>query len=385
VSKNYIFRFPTPVESGAGIAAQVGARIKAFGASNVLVVTDPGIAKTPHLQTVTDSLEKASITYSVFAKVEPDPSIENVEDNVAEVKAAGYDGFVALGGGSSIDVAKGLRLLSQYGGKLRDYSPGDKIPGPLAAPLIAISTTAGTGSQVSNGAVFSDNARGTKFAISSPKNCPTLALNDPLVTMGAPVKVTATAGMDALGHAIECYLSVNANPLSDILVLDAIRKVARNLPRVVANGDDLAAREEMLLAATTAIVGASNCGLGADHAVAMPLCSLFHQPHGLIIGMMLAPVMEYNQVAAADRLADVAEALGIDTAGMSQAEAAAASVAFVRNLTKEIGLPQGLRELGVPADKLPLVADLTMESHQVANNRRQMDPASLLEMLQKAY
>ncbi|MCL4466954.1 MAG: iron-containing alcohol dehydrogenase [Chloroflexi bacterium] len=385
MSKNYIFRFPTPVEAGAGMAGQVGARAKALGASKVLVVTDPGIAKTPHLKTVTDSLEKAGVAYDVFAKVEPDPSIENVEDNVAEVKAAGYDGYVALGGGSSIDVAKGLRLLSQYGGKLRDYSPGDKIPGPLAAPLIAISTTAGTGSQVSNGAVFSDNARGTKFAVSSPKNCPTLALNDPLVTMGAPGKVTATAGMDALGHAIECYLSVNANPMSDILVLDAISKVARSLPRVMANGDDLAAREEMLLAATTAIVGASNCGLGADHAVAMPLCSLFHQPHGLIIGMMLAPVMEYNQAAAEARLADVAVALGVNTAGMSQRQAAAAAVVFVRNLTKEIGLPQRLREIGVAEEKLAQVAELTMESHQVANNRRKMDPASLLEMLRQAY
>jgi alcohol dehydrogenase len=383
--QSYIFRFPTTVEAGPGLAAKAGERAKALGASKVLLVTDPGVARTPHFTTVRNSLEEAGLAYGVFDQVEPDPSSEVVEKSVGEVARSGYDGFVALGGGSSIDVTKGLRLLSQFGGVLRDYAPGDKIPGPLKAPLIAVSTTSGTGSQVSSGAVFSDVARGTKFTVSSPKNFPTLALNDPLVTMGAPAKVTATAGMDALGHAIEAYISVNANSLADIYSLQAIRLVAQNLPKVMANGDDLAARDAMLMASTVAIVAASNCGLGADHAVAMPLCTLFHLPHGLVIGMMLAPVMEYNLEAAASRLADVAVALGIDTAGLANAEAAAQAVAFVRKLAKEVGLPQQLREVGAEENLLEKVANLTMESFQVANNPRQMAPDSLLDMLQRAY
>lgn len=383
--QTYIFRFPTMVEAGPGLAAKVGEKAKALGASKVLVVTDPGVARTPHFKTVTDSLEQAGVAYGVFDQVEPDPSIDVVEKSVGDIARAGYDLFVALGGGSSIDVTKGLRLLSQFGGVLRDYAPGDKVPGPLKAPFIAISTTSGTGSQVSSGAVFSDVARGTKFTVSSPKLCPTLALNDPLVTMGAPAKVTATAGMDALGHAIEAYISVNASPMADIYSLAAIRMVARNLPKVMANGDDLAARDAMLLASTVAIVSASNCGLGADHAVAMPLCTLFHLPHGLVIGMMLAPVMEYNLAAAASRLAEVAEALGVDVEGMSEAEAAAQAVAAVRTMARAVGLPQQLREVGVDEDKLERAANLTMESFQVTNNPRKMAPDSLLAMLKKAF
>lgn len=383
--QTYSFRFPTAIEAGPGLAGKVGEKAKALGASKALIVTDPGVARTPHLKTVTDSLERAGVAYGVFDKVEPDPSTDVVEKNVAEVVKGGYDLFIALGGGSSIDVTKGLRLLAQYGGVLRDYAPGDKVPGPLKVPFLAISTTAGTGSQVSFGAVFSDEARGTKFTVSSPKLCATLALNDPLVTMGAPAKVTSTAGMDALGHAIESYISVRANPLSEIYALEAIRLIAQNLPKVMANGDDLEARDVMLMASTIAIVSATNTGLGADHAVAMPLCTLFHLPHGLVIGMMLAPVMEYNCEAAAPRLAKVAAALGVDTAGLSEAQAAAQAVARVRSLSQEVGLPQQLREVGVTEDKLELVANLTMESFQVPNNRRKMTPESLLEMLKKVY
>ncbi|MHB1132769.1 MAG: iron-containing alcohol dehydrogenase family protein [Chloroflexota bacterium] len=385
MAQNYSFRFPTALESGPGLAGHVGAKAKGLGASRVLVVTDPGVARTPHLKTITDSLSQAGLAYEVFDKVEPDPSIDVVEANVAEVAKGKYDLYVALGGGSSIDVAKGLRLLVEYGGKLRDYSPGDKVPAYPKAPLLAISTTSGTGSQVSFGAVFSDDARGTKFAVSSPKIAPTLAINDPLVTMGAPAKVTASAGMDALGHAVESFISVRANPISDIFALEAIRLVARNLPKVMANGDDLEARDAMLRAATVAIVSASNTGLGADHAVAMPLCSLFHLPHGLVIGMMLAPVMEYNREAAEDRLAIVAEALGIQTAGLSAAEAATAAVRYVADLQREVGLPQRLSDVGVVEDRLSQVANLTMESHQVANNPRKMSPESLRAMLLQTY
>ncbi|MDA8217685.1 MAG: iron-containing alcohol dehydrogenase [Dehalococcoidales bacterium] len=385
MQSSYYFRSPTTILAGAGTAKQIGEQAKAMGAKRVLVVTDPGIARTPHLKTVTDSLAQADIAYDVFDRAVPDPPIETVEENVADVKKAGYDLFVGIGGGSSIDVAKGLRLLCQFGGKLRDYAPGDRIPGPLTTPLIAISTTSGTGSQVSNGAVFSDMQRGTKFAVASPKMYPTLALNDPLVTMGAPASVTANAGMDALGHAVESFVSVNANPIADPFDLEAIRLVAQNLPKVIASGDDLEARDAMLTAATIAIIGGSNTGLGADHALAMPVCALFHLPHGLVIGMMLGPVMEYNLAARADRLARVAEAMGIDTAGLSEQKAARKAVAAVRELSRAVGQPQRLRDVGVAEDKLEQVANLTMESFQVPNNPQKMTAESLLEMLKKAY
>lgn len=381
----YFFRSPTPILEGAGVAAQVGEHAKALKVARALLVTDPGVARTPHLATVTASLSAAGVPWDVFDRVEPDPSTTLVEASAAEVRTGGYDLFVALGGGSSIDAAKGLRLLCQFGGVLRDYAPGDRVPGPPAFPLIAISTTAGTGSQVSFGAVFSDLQRGTKFAVSSPKIAPTLALNDPLVTMGAPVSVTANAGMDALGHAVESFLSLRANPYADALNLQAVRSVARNLPRVIQNGDDLEAREAMLTASTMATLAGSNTGLGADHAVAMPLCAMFHLPHGLVIGMLLGYVMEYNLEARTDRLAGLAGALGVDVTGKSAREAAEAAVAVVKGLSRTVGQAQRLRDVGVREGQLERIAALTMESFQVANNPRRMSAESVAEMLRKAY
>lgn len=384
MAQSYSFRMPTALIAGPGSAGQSGAQAKALGASRALVVTDPVIAKTPHLATVTESLAAAGLAYEVFDRVEPDPSIDVVEKNAAEVARGAFDAFVALGGGSSIDVAKGLRLLAQFGGKLRDYAPGDKVPGDLKAPLIAISTTAGTGSQVSYGAVFSDLARGTKFAVVSPKMAPTLALNDPIVTMGAPPSVTGNAGMDALAHAVESYISKNANPMADAWSLEAVRVIGENLPKVMADGNDLEARDAMLMASTIAIVPASICGLGADHAVAMPLCSLLHLPHGLVVGMMLASVMEYNLEARTDRLAKVAAALGVDVRGMPEREAAAAGVRRVRELAGIARLPGGMRALGLGEDLIPKVAELTMESFQVNFNPRQMTADSVADMLRRS-
>ena len=385
MTAGYYYRCPTTILTGPGVAAEVGQQAKTLNASRVLIVTDPGVAKTPHMRTVTDSLASSAIAYEVLDRVEPDPAIEVVEDNVGVVVAGRFDAIVALGGGSSIDVAKGLRLLGQFGGSLRDYAPGNKVPRPLAIPLIAISTTAGTGSQVSFGAVFSDKQRGTKFTISSPNLAPTLALNDPLVTMGAPAMVTATAGMDALGHAIESYLSARANPYTEIWSLEAVRLVSRNLPRVMKDGEDLAARDAMLLASTIAIVSATNCGLGADHALAMPLCTLFELPHGLVIGMMLASVMEYNLEASATRLAQVAAAMGVDISGMAESTAGVKAIEAVRTLADEVGLPRRLRDVGVKEEMIPLIAELAMQSFQVPNNPREMTSQSVEAMLRRAY
>ncbi|MHB1134825.1 MAG: iron-containing alcohol dehydrogenase family protein [Chloroflexota bacterium] len=380
----YTFRMPTAIVSGAGVAGQAGEQLAKMGAKRVLVVTDPVIAKTPHLKTVTDSLARAGLAYEVFARVEPDPSIDVVESNAAEVAGGNYDAFVALGGGSSIDVAKGLRLLAQFGGKLRDYAPGDKVPGDIKAPLLAISTTAGTGSQVSYGAVFSDNARGTKFAVVSPKMAPTLALNDPVTNAGAPAKVTGASGMDALAHAVEAYISKQANPIADIWSLEAIKIIGAALPKAMADLNDLEARDQMLMASTIAIVPASICGLGADHAVAMPLCSLLHLPHGLVVGTMLAAVMEYNLDASTERLATVAAALGVETEGLSKSEAAARGVARVRELSRLSQLPTGMQAVGLEESLIDKVAGLTMESFQVNFNPRQMSAASVAEMLRKS-
>lgn len=385
MSLTYSFRCPTVILAGPGVAAEVGQQARAMKVTRALVVTDPGLAETPHLSTVTGSLAGAGIACEVFNRVQPDPPIEVVEENVEWVRRGNFDAFVALGGGSSIDVAKGLRLLCQYGGKLRDYAPGDKVPGPLGTPLIAISTTAGTGSQISLGGVFSDLQRGTKFAVGSPRMAPTLALNDPLVTMGAPPFVTANAGMDALSHAVESFMSVKSNPISEVLALEAIRLIFQNLPCVMENGDNLAGRDAMLRAATVAMMAALNTQLGVCHAVAMPLCAIFNLPHGLVVGVLLGSCMEYNLDVAAERLGRVAEATGVPTEPTSAYQAAERAVEAARMLSLQVGQPQRLQDLGVTKDKLAQVATLAMESHQVPNNRRRMTVDSVEEMLGQAF
>jgi len=377
MSQRFTFSSPTPLVHGVGTASRVGHEAVRLRMTTALVITDPGIAKAGHVDPVTRALEQEGIAAHVFTDVQPDPEATHVEATYADV-TTGIDGVVAVGGGSVIDTAKGMRLLAQFGGTLRDYSGVSNVPAPVKMPLIAISTTSGTGSQVSFGAVFSDSLLKTKFPVISPYMCPTLAINDASLTVSAPPSVTASAGLDALAHAVESFVARRANAMTRPYSLQAATMIGKALPMAMARGSDVEARDEMLLASTMAIIPASNAGLGLAHAVAMPLCALYHLPHGLVIGAVLGHVMGFNRECCTDAYSDLGHALGVTAQNGNLADAA---VAWMKRRSIEFGLPSRLGDLGVRRSDIDFIVDRTLESVQSEANPRTPTRPDLIEWL----
>ncbi len=370
----YEFRMPTTLVHGAGVSGQAGEHAKALNARRVLLVSDQGVAGSGSLAQVEESLRAAGLPFERFLDVKADPSADAVEAHAGLLRESRADCIVAVGGGSVLDYSKGLRLLHERGGPLRQFAGFGRVLSALSTPLIALSTTSGTGSQVSFGAVFTDTAAGTKFPVISPFMAPNLALNDPLLTVTAPPRITAIAGADALCHAIESYASRSANPFSRMFSVEATRLILDNLVTVYEQGDDVSARDAMLLASTIAIIPASLVGLGLAHAGAMPLCGRYALPHGLVTGMLTAPVMEFNLAAGAERYAGLARALGHSG---TPDEAVGALVRQVAGTTARIGLPGRLREIGVRVDDLPRITADTLASPQAPRNPRPLTAENL--------
>lgn len=382
--ETFAFCAPTPLIHGIGTSATLGQEARRLGIARALIVMDPGIVATGQVARLQGVLELEGIATRTFSEVQADPDAGHVEaaypDTVVDV-----DGIVAIGGGSAIDTAKGLRPLAQFGGSLRDYGGVNRVPSPATMPLIALSTTAGTGSQVSFGAVFSDRSRKSKFPVISPHMCPTLAINDAALTVSAPPSVTARAGIDALAHAIESLVSRRANAMTRPYSLEAIRMIGVALPAVMARGSDRGARDAMLLASTMAIIPASNAGLGLAHAVAMPLCALYDLPHGLVVGSLLGHVMEFNLAAAARDYGAVALALGAQGDAAPGATGAERAAGWIRERAVEWGLAARLRDLDIRPRDFDFIAARTLESVQAAANPRTFTQGELVRWLETIH
>jgi alcohol dehydrogenase len=377
----YEFRMPTILIHGVGVAAQAGQRAKEMGATRVLLVSDAGVAGAGLLKPIEESLRAAGLPFGTFTDIQADPTADSVERQAGLLKQHGADGIVAVGGGSVLDYAKALRLLHERGGPLRQYAGFGKVPAPLATPLIALTTTSGTGSQVSYGAVFTDAAARTKFPVISPYNAPNLALNDPLLTVTAPPKITAMTGADALCHAVESYACKHANTFSRMFSVEATRLILENLRAVYDDGKNIPARDAMLLGSTIAIIPASLVGLGLAHAGAMPLCGRYGLPHGLVTGTLTAPSIEFNIAEGPQHYAGMARALGHDG---SPEQAVAALARRVRDLLTGIGVPSRFGELGVRAEDIPRIVADTLASPQSPRNPRPLT-AENLEAFYRKY
>ena len=342
------FSFPTRIVFGPGAVARLPDLLGELGASRVLLVTDRGVAEAGLAQRVLDLL--AGLFQAIcFDGVEPNPTEACVEAAAEQIRSHGCDHVVALGGGSAIDAAKAacLRLnhplpFNEYEARAEGYT---KITAHVT-PLVAIPTTAGTGSEVGRSTIITLEAQRRKAAIFSPRLLPSAALCDPELTLGLPPHITAATGMDALTHNIESYLSTVVHPICDSIALGGIRLVAGSLERAVRNGQDLEARADMMMAALMGGI-AFQKDLGAAHALAHPLSTLAGVPHGLANAIALPHVLAYNRDPAASRLRDVAGALGCDISGRSDPGAADLAVEAVRDLLARIGLPSRLSEVGV--------------------------------------
>ncbi|HEU5288798.1 MAG TPA: iron-containing alcohol dehydrogenase [Candidatus Limnocylindria bacterium] len=357
-----VFRIPTRILFGRGVALTVAEPLRQVGAKRVLLVTDKGVLGAGLVAPIEERLRDAKIPYEIYDEVVPDPGVGEVQRCYERARAAGADAFVAVGGGSSIDTAKMAATLLVNGGTVLDYIGIDKVPKP-AAPVVAIPTTAGTGAEITINSVIADPAQHKKLVIISPNATALFALEDPDMTRTLPPFGTAITGMDTLVHAIESFVNKQTYRTTELLALEAIRDAGRALPRAVKDGGDIEAREAMLRAVVNASLAFSNTRLGNVHAMALPLGGWCHVAHGTAVAILLPHVMDFNRVAAEERYAQVGEALGV-------AKDAKAAVRRVFDLNAEIGIPAGLRTVGVTDDAIPNMTKDAMLSGNIAVNPR---------------
>lgn len=360
------YHMPVDVRFGIGCLKELAGFLSPE--DRVLLVTDPGLEAVGLVDRVRDVISPTGADCRLYDKVEPNPTATLVESAMEEVRDYRPTKIVALGGGSSVDTAKVLAALSTNDGPLVDYQWNGKpfVNPPL--PLIAIPTTAGTGSEVTMCAVIVD--RNCKKGINGPAMFPMAALVDAELMASLPLYLTATTGMDALSHAIEAYVGLGANPITDACAREAIRLIGGALWRACANGGDLKARQDMALGSVLAGVAMDQAGLGLVHALSSPLCSFFHMAHGEANAVLLKYCMEFNLMACPEKFADIAALLGVNTAGMSTFQAAQASVKAVETLFDETGVRVPFTSFGMKESDAELVASNLATFLQANNPRR---------------
>jgi len=363
------FRQPAFVRYGFGVSALTGEEAQQLDLTRVLIVTDKGVRGAGLVDGVVTSLWEAGIAYEIFDEVESNPTTVIVERALARLTAMGAGGVVAVGGGSSMDTGKAVAFLATNGGEVADYRGADRVKLP-PLPCIAIPTTAGTSSEVTNNAVFTDPEIHFKFAVASPNAAATRALIDPELTLTMPPALTAATGMDALTHALESYTTKGAYDLTEVLALEAIRLIGRWLPVAAKDGQNRQARERMMMACLLGGIAFNQSRLTIVHAMSHPVSGWCGTPHGVANAILLPHVMAFNVDYAQERFAYIAEALGVDTEGMSTAEAARASVDRVRRMNEELGIPLNLGAVGVRAEFIPHMTTDAMKSGNIPLNPR---------------
>jgi alcohol dehydrogenase class IV len=317
--------------------------------------------------------------------VEADPRIEVVEKSVEKATKEGIDLIVGFGGGSSLDIAKVTSILITNPGKIDGFFGIDLVPNP-GVPVVLVPTTAGTGSEVTPIAILSDTKAKLKKGIVSPTLFPEVAIVDPRLTVGLPPSVTAFTGMDALTHAIEAYYSINATDLSDLLAFRAMELLSKNIRMAFAHGENLTARSNMMEGSLLAGIAFANAGVGAVHAFAYPLGGEFHLAHGLTNTLMLPYLMRYNILGCPDKFAQMARAFGEKVKGLSELDAAETAVKFVERLSDDIRVPRRLRDVGIPEEAIPGLAEAAMKvTRLLANNPRKMTFEDAIAIYKSAY
>jgi alcohol dehydrogenase class IV len=381
-----VMAWPTRIVLGPGALGRLGEEAARLGMRRPLVVTDHGVVAAGLAERVYAALREAGLRYASFEEVRANPTDRDAEEGLAAFRAGECDGLVAVGGGSSIDAAKLVQLRTTHPPPLSRYDDaagGDRLVRDDMPPLVAIPTTAGTGSEVGRSSVAILPDTGRKTVIFSPHLMPRAAICDPELTVGLPPALTAWTGMDALTHAVEAFVATGFHPLADALAVDAIRRVARALPAAVRDGADVAARTDMMIAAMEGAT-AFQKGLGASHALAHALTPLSGVHHGLANAVVLPTVVAWNRAAAPARLARVAVGLG-EPPGADDEALSGRAAERVRALGRGIGIPARLREVGVREEDLPRIAKKAFEDASHRTNPRPCTEADLLALARAAW
>jgi len=379
------FRTAETLVTGSGSISKIGEEAEKLNATKVIIITDKVIRQTGLLSKVINPLEEAGLATDIIDDVVPEPPFENLEQMITQIDGKGYDLLVGVGGGSALDIAKVLSIMLTNQEDVRDLVGIEKVKNP-GVPTILVPTTSGTGSEVTYNAIFTDIRDKVKKGIVSPYLLPKVAIVDPELTLTVPPSVTAATGMDALVHAVESYTAIRAGELTDGIALQAIKLISRSLRKAVYNGKDLKAREDMAMGSLLAGISLGNAGVGAVHALAYPLGGKFKVPHGVANSLLLPFVMKYNAVADLEKFAEVAKAMGENVEGLSLREAADRAVQALAQLSKDVGIPSSLKEVGVTASD---ISDLAEEASKIDrllnNNPRWLTVKEIKKIYEEAY
>ncbi len=378
---------PRILEIGAGASRKIGAMVKDMNCQRPLIVTDKIMLQLGYVERVRDDLSAMNIDSDVFDETVPEPTTRSIEAGVELVKNGQYDVIIGLGGGSPIDSAKAISILGKYGGQMRDYKFPRLVTEP-GLPIIAIPTTAGTGSEATRVTVITDDTNDEKMLCVGIGFMPTVALVDYELTLSVPARTTADTGIDALTHALEAYVSKKANAFSDIQAVAAMKLLAPNLRRVFNNGQDREAREAMMLGSTLAGIAFSNASVALVHGMSRPIGAFYHVPHGLSNAMLLPAVTEYSIPAAEHRYANAARAMGIAQASDSDASANQRLMAELYAINRELEVPTPA-EFGISRSQffanLSIKADQALASGSPANNPRVPSADDIIEIYKQLW
>lgn len=380
--KDFRFKIPQNVEFSMGSLKKLPEILKENHSEHVFLISDRGLESIGVVKKIRDIIENGGITCTAYLDVKPNPTVAIVDEAAALYKECGATSIVALGGGSPMDVAKSVGVLANYGGSITEYEGNHKVPGPIV-PIIAIPTTAGTGSEVTASAVITDESRNYKLSVFSYEILPKYAVLDPELIMTAPASIAASCGVDALIHAMEAYVSVNATPFSDAMAEKAMELIGANLRRFVANRKDEEAACAMMAGCNFAGIAFAWARLGNVHAMSHPVSAYFHVAHGVANSILLPTVLEYNALADHGRYEVIYHYI---REGHSAAEDFKPEmlVEEIKKLNADLGIPKTLSEVGVKEELIPAMAEDAMKSGNIPANPRQTTLKDIIELYKKA-
>ena len=375
------WNYPNSIKAGAGAIKDLPAHCKALGMSSPLLITDPGLAVLPMTQNCVEHCRATGLNCAVFSEIKLNPTDKNVSDGVVAYKAGGHDGVIAFGGGSGLDVAKAVALMVGQDRPIFDFEDvGDnwtRVDPSGVAPVIAVPTTAGTGSEVGRASIITDEANHVKKIIFHPSMLPELAILDPELTVCLPAHITAATGMDALSHNLEALCSPFYHPMAEGIAIEGIRIVKDYLPRAVADGSDLEARIQMLVASSMGAT-AFQKGLGGMHALAHPLGALYDAHHGLLNAILMPYVLKLNRKAIETRVTRLACYLALKNPSFDS------FLQWVLDLREQVGIPNDLSGIGIPEKDLALIGTMASEDPSAGGNPITLSPAQYTDLCRNA-
>ncbi|MDR1677649.1 MAG: iron-containing alcohol dehydrogenase [Deltaproteobacteria bacterium] len=386
--EQFTYYLPTKIFFGNGVSARTGEIAAGLGLKKVLVITDNGISKLGLVEEVAKTFSPHGISYEVYEGVLPNPTIGSVYEALEAIKKFKPDGVLALGGGSSIDVAKLATVLENNDDSvpLAQALAGVRLQNGRRIPLIAIETAAGTGAEITLFAVCTDEVRKFKGGVADTRMCPEVAICDPLLTVTLPPKITAETGVDAFSHALEAYVALDACPITDALAVKSMEMIFQNLREAVFNGGNIVAREAMLLANLIAGMAFPYSGTGMVHGMAEPISGMYgNLSHGLTISIMMPYVEKYNLPSQYKKFANLAKLAGEATDNLSEIEQAHKGLGAIAKLGSDVGIPSNLKVVGVKPEDFPKLADVALQHGAMNWNPRKMTRADILEVYAQAY